>query len=176
MQKYINSSSLFDDKHIQNFYSISKDRKFNSIFVEKKLINFFQQRKLYEDNDKLCFDSKSYFVKNSLISYGNHTANHYMLSSLSKQEQYEEIIECQNFINELDVNKSRVFSIPFGGDDSFNNDTLSILKDLNYNKVLKSTNNLDTFKISDEIYRFMPKSYEIEKTLKKLFLKKMIRG
>ena len=65
--------------------------------------------------------------------------------------------------------------MPFGGNDSFNEDTLSILKDLKYQKFLKSTNNLDTFAISNEILRFMPQSYKIEKTLKKLFLKKIIR-
>ena len=45
VQKYINSSSLFDDKHIQNFYSISKDRKFTLLL--KKKLSIFQQRKLY---------------------------------------------------------------------------------------------------------------------------------
>ena len=52
---------------------------------------------------------------------------------------------------------------------------LSCLEDLNYKKFLKSTNNLDNLKISNEINRFMPQSNEIEKTLKKLFLKKMIK-
>ena len=99
-----------------------------------------------------------------------------MLSSLNKQEQYDEIVKCKDFIDELDVNKSEVFSIPFGGDNSFNKDTLLCLADLNYKKVLKSTNNLDTLKISNEICRLMPKYYKIEKTLKKLFLKKIIQG
>ena len=99
-----------------------------------------------------------------------------MLSSLSKQEQYDEIIKCKNFIDKLDINKSRVFCLPFGGINSFNNDTISNLKDLNYGKILKSTNDLDNIIISDQINRFMPKTYTIDNTLKKLNLKKIIKG
>ncbi len=175
--KYVNFSNLFEKKHIHKFYLISKDQKFNSIEVEKDIDLFFSKESIILTNsDKLCFDSKRYFIKNNLVTYGNHTANHYMLSSLNKQEQYDEILKCKDFIDELDVNKSEVFSIPFGGDNSFNKDTLLCLDDLNYKKVLKSTNNLDTLKISNEICRLMPKYYEIEKTLKKLFLKKIIKG
>ena len=177
VSKYISISNLFQKKHINKFYTVSKNQKFNSIQVEKDIDQFFMKEKIILNNsEKLCFDSKKYFIKDNLISYGNHTANHYMLSSLSKKDQYDEIIKCKNFIEELSVTKSEVFCIPFGGDDSFNNDTLSILRDLNYKKVLKSTNNLDTLAISNEISRFMPQSYDIEKTLKKLFLKKIIRG
>ena len=38
-------------------------------------------------------------------------------------------IKCKNFIDKLDINKSRVFCLPFGGINSFNNDTISNLKD-----------------------------------------------
>ncbi|MDC0402626.1 polysaccharide deacetylase family protein [Candidatus Pelagibacter sp.] len=176
VSKYISSSNLFQKKHINKFYTVSKDQKFNSIHVEKDIDLFFLREKIIlNKSDKLCFDNKKYFIKDNLISYGNHTANHYMLSSLSEQDQYDDIIKCKNFIDELNVTKSEVFSIPFGGDDSYNNTTLSILKDLNYKKILKSNNNLDAFAISNEISRFMPKNYNIEKTLKKLFLKKMIK-
>tara|TARA_B100001057_G_scaffold494924_1_gene592639 strand:- start:7308 stop:8234 length:927 start_codon:yes stop_codon:yes gene_type:complete len=175
--KYVNTSKLFEEKHINKFYSVSKHQNFNSIKVEKDIDRFFSTEKIsLNDGDRLCFDSKKYFIKDKLISYGNHTDNHYMLSSLNKKEQYEEIINCKNVIDKLNVTKSEVFSMPFGGNDSFNEDTLSILKDLKYQKFLKSTNNLDTFAISNEILRFMPQSYKIEKTLKKLFLKKIIRG
>ena len=38
--------------------------------------------------------SNKYLIKDTLVSYGNHTSNHYLLSSLNKQEQYEEIFKC----------------------------------------------------------------------------------
>ncbi len=177
VSKYVNSSNLFTKDHIRRFYFVSKDPKFNSIKVEKGIDEFlFKENLKLNDEQKLCFDSRKYLIKDTLVSYGNHTANHYMLSSLSKQEQYEEIIKCKNFIDKLDINKSEVFCLPFGGIDSFNNDTISNLKDLNYIKILKSTNDLDNIIISDQINRFMPKTYTIENTLKKLYLKKMIKG
>jgi peptidoglycan/xylan/chitin deacetylase (PgdA/CDA1 family) len=176
VRKYINFSNYFEEKHENKFYLISKDQKFNSKEVDRDIDQFFLEEGVSLSNShNLCFDSKKYLIKNNLVSYGNHTANHYMLSSLSKQEQYDEIVKCKDFIDQLDVNKSEVFSIPFGGDNSFNKNTLSCLEDLNYKKFLKSTNNLDNLKISNEINRFMPQSNEIEKTLKKLFLKKMIK-
>ena len=65
--------------------------------------------------------------------------------------------------------------MPFGGNQSFNSDTLSILNDLNYKNILKSTNNLDTATLSNQINRFMPKTDELEQTMKKLYLKKIIK-
>ena len=175
--KYTNFSKLFEKKHIRKFYSISKHQNFNSIQVEEDIDQFLlSERILLNKSDRLCFDSSKYFIKDSLISYGNHTANHYVLSSLNKEEQYNEISKCKNFIDKLDVNKSEVFSIPFGGNNSFNKDTLLILEDLNYRKVLKSTNSLDTLAISNEISRFMPQSYEMKKTLKKIIFKKNDHG
>ena len=84
------------------------------------------------------------------------------------------VITQQATIRELDINKSNVFSIPFGGNQSFNRDTISVLNELNYKNILKSTNNLDSIKISNEINRFMPKTNKIEHTMKKLYLKKIM--
>ena len=58
---------------------------------------------------------------------------------------------------------------------SYNKDTLTNLEDLNYKIILNSSNNLDKNKISNEINRFMPKTSNIENTLKKLYLKKITK-
>ena len=177
VQKYVGNSYLFQKEHIKNFYSISKDPTFNSIQVEKDIDQFLKTEKIIiNDSHKYCFDNKKYLIKNNLICYGNHTANHYVLSSLSRQEQYEEIINCKNFIDNQDVNKSEAFCVPFGGVNSFNQDTLTNLEDLDYKMLLKSTNELDSIKFSNQISRFMPQSLKIEKTLKILYLKRMMRG
>ena len=151
------------------------DIKFKKI--EKEIDKFiFKENLEVNSSHKFCFDNNKYFIKHPLVSYGNHTASHYVLSSLSSQEQYQEIVQCKNFIDKLKINKSNVFSVPFGGNQSFNNETLSILNDLNYINILKSTNNLDNVSSSNQINRFMPKEYSIEKTIKKLYLKKIIKG
>jgi len=99
-----------------------------------------------------------------------------MLSSLNKNEQIDEIIKCKNFIDKQDVNRSNVFSLPFGGDDSYNNDTLKILEDLNYKSILKSRNQLDNIIFSSQIDRFIPKETNIENVIKSLFLKKILKN
>ena len=176
VQKFVNSSLLFKKDHIESFYFITKNPKFNSIKVEKDIDEFLLKENLkISSSYKLCFDNKKYFIEHPLVSYGNHTARHYVLSSLSPQEQHHEIAECKRFINKLNINKSNVFSMPFGGNQSFNSDTLSILNDLNYKNILKSTNNLDTATLSNQINRFMPKTDELEQTMKKLYLKKIIK-
>ena len=176
VQKFVNSSSLFEKNHIKKFYFVTKDPKFNSIQVEKNIDEFLLKENLkINSSHKLCFDNEKYFIEHPLVSYGNHTASHYVLSSLSPQEQYHEIAECKKFINRLNINKSDVFSMPFGGNQSFNSDTLSILHDLNYENILKSTNNLDTAISSNQINRFMPKTNELKQTIKKLYLKKIIK-
>ena len=174
VSKYIKQSVLFNPHQADNFYSISKDPSFNSKRVEKEIDDYLSHEKIkLGDSYSLCFDNKKYLINDSLISYGNHSSNHYLLSSLSKQEQYEEIIKCKNFIKDQNVNKSEIFSIPFGGKRSYNNDTLSTLEDLNYKVILNSSNNLDKIDISGEINRFMPKTFKIENILKKLYLKKI---
>lgn len=176
VRQYINTSTLFSQKHIDNFYKISKNPKFNSIIVEKEINKFLLKENLNLNGVyNLCFDSNKYLIKDNLVSYGNHTSNHYLLSSLKKQEQYEEIFKCKDYLNKQNVNKSEVFSIPFGGMNSYNKDTLTNLEDLNYKIILNSSNNLDKNKISNEINRFMPKTYNIENTLKKLYLKKITK-
>ena len=175
VQKFVNSSLIFKKNHINNFYFVTKDPAFNSIRVEKEIDQFLLEQNLKIDpSHKLCFDDKKYFIKHPLISYGNHTASHYVLSSLSQEEQYQEISECKKFIDQLNINKSNVFSLPFGGNHSFNSETISVLNEIKYKYILKSTNNLDNITLSNQINRFMPKKNKLEQIMKKLYLKKII--
>ena len=109
--KFIKNSNFFEQSDAKNFYSVSKNPIYNSIKVEKSIDKFLIKENIkLNNNQKQCFDNTEYLIKDNLIKYGNHTANHYMLSSLSKKEQYNEIIKCKTFIDSLDVNKSEVFS------------------------------------------------------------------
>ena len=69
---------------------------------------------------------------------------------------------------------SNIFCIPFGGKESFNEDTVSVLKELDYKATLLSENKLNNIMNSNQIDRFMPKSSNIIETLKSLYLKQMI--
>ena len=171
IEEFIKHSKLFDKSDINNFYLISKSSKFNSKQVEVELNEFFLKKNIDLNIDhKLCFDSKKYLIKHPLINYGNHSANHYFLSSLSKEEQYKDILECKKFLENFDINKSNVFCVPFGGINSFNEDTISISKELNYNSLLLTENKLNKFSNKDKFYRIMPSNFAIDNFLKKIYL------
>ena len=69
-----------------------------------------------------------------------------------------------------------MFSVPFGGLDSFNETTLNIVDDMNYKTILKSMNNLDSVIFSNQIDRFMPKMDDINQSIKELYLKKIVKN
>ena len=96
-----------------------------------------------------------------------------MLSSLNKEEQYKEIFECKNYLDRFNINKSNIFCVPFGGADSYNEDTLSILKQLNY-KTFLLTEKFNKFYKNDKIYRLMPNNSKIDNFFKKHYLRQMI--
>ena len=175
VRKFIDNSKLFNNDHFYNFYNVSKNQLFNSIKVEKEIDNFFLKENInISIKDKFCFDNEKYLIKHSLISYGNHTSNHYLLSSLNKEEQYKEIFECKNYLDRFNINKSNIFCVPFGGADSYNEDTLSILKQLNYKTFLLTENRFNKFYKNDKIYRLMPNNSKIDNFFKKHYLRQMI--
>ena len=83
-------------------------------------------------------------------------------------------MECKNFLKKFNINKSNIFCIPFGGKDSFNEDTMSILEELGYKATLLSENKLNSVINSYQIDRFMPKKFNIFETVKTLYLKQII--
>ena len=72
------------------------------------------------------------FSKSHLVAIGNHTANHYLLSSLKKDEQKKEIINGKIFLDRHGIKNELVFAAPFGGYKSINKLTLDILEEHDY--------------------------------------------
>ena len=170
--EFIKDSQIFKQEHLDIFYLISKNPKFNSIEVENEIDKFFIKKNLNINfGHSYCFDNNKYLINHPLISYGNHSANHYVLSSLNKDQQLNEILECKNFLNNFNINKSDVFCIPFGGKECFNKDTISILNKLKYKVTLLSENKLNDARNNNQIDRFMPKNSDIIETIKTLYLK-----
>tara|TARA_B100001057_G_scaffold357661_1_gene359704 strand:- start:5112 stop:6032 length:921 start_codon:yes stop_codon:yes gene_type:complete len=173
--KYIEKSQIFNDDHTEKFYSITKSPKFNSKIVENEIDSFLLEENIQiNSSNNFCFDDKKYLIDHPLVSYGNHSANHYVMSSLDKNQQFEDILECKNFLKKFNINKSSIFCIPFGGKDSFNKDTISALEKLNYKAILLSENKLNYNKNGNQIDRFMPKKSNIMETIKTLYLKQII--
>ena len=84
-------------------------------------------------------------------------ANHYFLSSLSKEEQYNDIIECKNFLESYNIKRSNVFCLPFGGINSYNDDTVAILRELNYRSLLLTENKLRAGIFEVELFKRLVK-------------------
>ncbi len=125
----------------ENFYIDSKNPgKFNSKQLDRMIeeylkfseFNLIMEKNIYLSEDML--DGITY----KKVTFGNHTSNHYMLSGLTKEEQYQEIVDCETYLQSLNKETVKVLSIPFGGPDSYNYETISIAKKIGYRGVLLS--------------------------------------
>jgi peptidoglycan/xylan/chitin deacetylase (PgdA/CDA1 family) len=170
--RYIINNSLVDEceAYLQctkpindlSFYRYTKHPDNNSRLVDEDLDRFFQHKKISLEANHYCFDDLSYFKSHRLVSYGNHTHNHYVLASLSREEQYDQIQRTRQFLRTLQgIEVTEVFSLPFGGPGDFNEDTLHVLRDLGYRAMLLSRQRLNFERRTEHglamIERFMPK-------------------
>jgi hypothetical protein len=98
---------------------------------------------------------------------GNHGHHHYLLSSLSYEEQYNEINISMNQLRNLNLDISSLFSIPNGNNRDYNIDTLTILSESGYSGILlcrgyrqldslKDCCGIETGKGLVHLQRFMP--------------------
>ncbi len=126
----------------QNFYKMTKSSKINSKLIDTLLDNYLEE--IGVSLESFCIDSIKYIKNTPLLSYGNHTYNHYLLSSLSREQQEEEIVKNHQLLENCGVRLSKVFSIPFGGDRDFNSITIELLKKYDYIGFLYSKNRINT--------------------------------
>jgi peptidoglycan/xylan/chitin deacetylase (PgdA/CDA1 family) len=121
------------DKLLQNtknpdIFPSKKVVKILEVLIKKhpSILDSFKKLDLYiKEDDIKKFNSFTYG------KVGNHTSNHYVLSTLSKNNIEEEITSNTSFINML-VNEHKIansFSMPFGGESTFNDTVISTLID-----------------------------------------------
>ena len=160
----------------KTFYRESKSFKFNSKELDNYLDQFLSDYS-YDITTNLVSEKEN-LIKNDYVSYGNHTYNHYVLSSLTEEEQYYEIFNNVQLLSDLDVNLSNVFAFPFGGLNDYNKSTLKILNDLNIKNVLLSNNVMNFYGVDNinnvkYLDRFSPsnnKYYFIYRILKNIII------
>ena len=63
---------------------------------------------------------------------GSHGVSHTLLSRLSYEKQKKELKESKKFLENITNKKCKTFCYPYGGKISYNNNTLNILKELDY--------------------------------------------
>ena len=146
----------------RSFYRYTKDPSNDSRIVDEELDRFLAAKGIALAPGHHAFDNPRYFLKHPLVSYGNHSHHHYVLSSLPRDAQHQEILRTRLFLQSLQGTQiSDVFSIPFGDVNDFNEDTLGILADLQYRGALLSRQRLN-WRLKKQkgivlIERFMPK-------------------
>ena len=113
------------------------------MLLDKALDKFFKIHDLNEKVDLNLVTDPNKLIKNKFIKYGNHTTNHYVMSSLTYDEQKKEILNNKNYLASLNIQMSDVFALPFGTYQDINFDTIKILKELNINKVLLCGNTIN---------------------------------
>lgn len=120
----------------EKFYSQSKDPLgMNSKRVDEMICQFLDYKQIKFQNlgnDIYCKSSDLKKIDSKYFNIGNHTMNHYVLSTLSSDEQIVELSGAHDYISSLGLPQSMVFSIPFGGRNTINEDTRSALRNLNY--------------------------------------------
>jgi peptidoglycan/xylan/chitin deacetylase (PgdA/CDA1 family) len=156
----------------KDFFNQSKDPLLmNSKLIDKTLDSFIRK---YDETASLeALGKEVYFHKTDvinnqspLVSFGNHTLNHYVLSSLSDKEQYDEIYGCHQYLKSLGKEPLKIFSIPFGGFKDYNIATLLIVKELGYvgyllsGQITNKPGKLPKSKLIPLIplYRFLPRN------------------
>ncbi|MDZ7841061.1 MAG: polysaccharide deacetylase family protein [Gammaproteobacteria bacterium] len=156
-----------------SFYGYTKHPSNNSRIVDEEIECFARQQGVRFESSQYCVGSLSDLRIHPLVTYGNHSHHHYVLSSLSRDDQYTEIEATHELLQSLPASsRCSAFSIPFGTTRDFNHDTVGILQDLGYSAALLSRNRLNSELPRDHgltwIERFMPDERGMVRNLAKL--------
>ena len=124
------------------FYRYTKDPRNNGRLIDRRLDEFLGA--LNEPGPpNECFDDVRYFRRHRLVSYGSHSFSHYVMASLSEEDQFEEIDRNERLLRSVAVERSAVFSLPFGGSRHLNRDTVRLLADRGYTGLVLATGRLN---------------------------------
>lgn len=128
----------------RSFYKYTKHPDNDSRLVEAELDQFLAARGLTVDVPRHVFDSRRWFLDHPLVTYGNHSHHHYVLSSLPREAQEEEIRRTHDLLRAIPgIQRSGLFSVPFGEPSDFDQATLEIVRDLGYRGILLSRQRLN---------------------------------
>ena len=109
-------------KRIINYYGNLNLRKFLLDNILKKLNITSDPKKYYLSIDEIIYLDKLGF------EIGSHSYSHTLLSRLDKEKQSLEILKSKIFLENFLNHKVKSFCYPYGGIDSYNSDTLDLLK------------------------------------------------
>lgn len=169
--------------NIQNYYNENEKSKFNIAYKNhkdemykkefKKIMNYYGNLKFKHKilnyllkKFEIDINPKDYYLNKKEIKYlsslgmiiGSHSESHTLLSRLSYERQLKEIKNSKIFLEKI-VNKSiDIFCYPYGGNISYNKNTLKILKTLKFKLAFsveyKKITNKDIYDTPYELPRY----------------------
>jgi len=152
------------------FYRFSKHPANNSALINEHLNEYFNDHGIRIPQDSAYLDSKdlkSCTKSHKILSVVNHGATHYVLSSLTDEQQAHEINEPRLWLSECSrCCLENVFSVPFGGSRDINDRSLEIATEAGYHHLLMSRQRLHRADPTSSdaprmIERFMPRSKDV---------------
>jgi len=133
IEKKISIKNLykFDDENTKEFKTIVNHS--NIIQIDKILDDMMKyfRIKIKWDQYYMNKDEIRHLHQSGMI-IGNHGQNHKKLSLLSFSEQLKELKESKEFLEDLIKDHLNTFAYPFGTRDSFDLNTIKILKKIKY--------------------------------------------
>lgn len=127
-----------------SFYKYTKDPRNDSAVVDAALTRFLDSKGALATRRPPTVDRAEAFIDSPLVTYGNHSHRHYVLSSLTKEQQREEILRTEEVLDRIpNIRRSRVFSIPFGERKHFNAETIEVLREYGFDAAVLSRQRLN---------------------------------
>ena len=151
------------------FYRFSKHPANNSAEINLAFDQYLQgmEKTMYTEFPYITISELYQLSRtNHHFQFGNHGANHYVLSSLTNDQQYHEINSPVSQLSSLPNSRIvDIFSVPFGADRDINAFTVRLVQEAGYKSMLMSRQRLHTqiFTTSTPRYieRFMPRTEDI---------------
>ncbi|MDD2487727.1 MAG: polysaccharide deacetylase family protein [Candidatus Gracilibacteria bacterium] len=130
----INDTIAYKNRNLDNYSLIIKkinyhfDQNTQTIILDRLLRIFYLPNDTIWNN--LYMNEKQIMeIKNAGNIIGGHSDSHSLLSKLDNEKQKEEILESNKYLSKILQSEIDCFSYPFGGNESYNNKTINILKE-----------------------------------------------
>ncbi|GIS91503.1 MAG: hypothetical protein CM1200mP20_15440 [Pseudomonadota bacterium] len=128
----------------QVFYHYTKDFRNNSCQVETAIDDFLADHGIELDLQKTYVSQGEFAEHHPLLCFGSHTVSHYVLASLSPEEQARQIEENLEFLrSQSGLTVTDVLSIPFGEQQDYNRATVALAREIGHSALLLSEGRLD---------------------------------
>lgn len=117
-----------------DLYSILSDKTPSEqrTIVEQITRSLDLQAEEFDNHRTMSAQELRKLVEGELVTIGGHTHSYVKLSSLPKWQQIEEVLKNKNVLEEVLGHNIQYFSYPFGNDNSYTAETISILKDIGF--------------------------------------------